>query len=348
MKVLVNGIGNIGTTVLNVLARFQDILGITQIYALKNTLHPWNHIDLEHLTEQGIIICTRDQITGYEPIDRVLNTIDYIFDCTANHIGLKNKNWYANLPNLQGCCAQGSEKGFGLPFMTGINDTQINGQKFVQIVSCNTHSLTAILKTFTRELTETPHSTAAYDLPKLITADFVIVRRSEDLGQHERLVSANVVSRHMSADTGTHHAIDVTDLLLTKGLNPHMTSSDITTPSQLMHGVRFNLEFDGPFVIDPKELLASAPLLAGTHKFDSNVIFEQGRRYGFLGRLYSHAIIVDNNFLHSENALKGWAFIPQEGCTILSTIHAYLLQTQHPKATDIMLTLSNALLRKRW
>ena len=47
MKVLVNGIGNIGTTVLNVLARFQDILGITQIYALKNTLHPWNQIDLD-------------------------------------------------------------------------------------------------------------------------------------------------------------------------------------------------------------------------------------------------------------------------------------------------------------
>ena len=49
---------------------------------------------------------------------------------------------------------------------------------------------------------------------------------------------------------------------------------------------------------------------------------------GFQGRLYSHSIIVSNNIVKSESSCAGWAFIPQEGNTILSTINAFLIRTR--------------------
>ncbi|MBP6563557.1 MAG: hypothetical protein KA214_08810, partial [Neisseriaceae bacterium] len=42
-------------------------------------------------------------------------------------------------------------------------------------------------------------------------------------------------------------------------------------------------------------------------------------------------IVVTNNLLFSERAVKGWAFIPQEGNTLVSTLCAFLWQTQHPQ-----------------
>ena len=80
-------------------------------------------------------------------------------------------------------------------------------------------------------------------LEYLMGADVLVVRRSEDLGNHARLVSGNVVARHLSAETGTHHAIDVVDMYETVGVECPLTSSDITTPIQLMHSVRFHIEF---------------------------------------------------------------------------------------------------------
>ena len=328
MKVLVNGIGNIGTTMLGVLNQFRVELDLSYIYARKNNLAAWNQIELEILRDLGIEIVHPD----YTPISNIIDNVDYIFDCTSIGHGLKNKTWYQSLDNLKGCSAQGSEQGFGIPFMTGINDESIRGSKYVQIVSCNTHSLAAILKAF-----------AGDGLDNLAEADFVVVRRCEDIGNNQRLVNANVVSRHLNSSVGTHHAVDILDLYRCVGLTPRVTSSDITTPSQLMHSVRFNIK-----TINPIQTEISGPFLSSTDKFDSNVIFELGRRYGFMGRIYSHAIIVSNNLLVEKSCVKGWAFVPQEGCTILSSIHAFLLQTQHPQATELMSTLATSLIKPIW
>ena len=53
-----------------------------------------------------------------------------------------------------------------------------------------------------------------------------------------------------------------------------------------------------------------------------------GRRYGFQGRLYNHAIVVENQLWADGDMLRGWAFVPQEGCTILSTLAAFAHQTE--------------------
>lgn len=155
----------------------------------------------------------------------------------------------------------------------------------------------------------------------------MVVRRSEDIGNHQRLVGANVVARHLSDINGTHHAIDVKDMYKTIGIDCPITSSDITTPSQLMHSTRFHLEFNKRITKEGfLEKIKSNQFIATTNKFDSNQIFELGRRYGKYGRIYNHCIIVENNLLFTNNSVKGWAFVPQEGNSIISTIHAFLLQ----------------------
>jgi glyceraldehyde-3-phosphate dehydrogenase type II len=343
MKVLVNGIGNIGTTLLSLLSEYKTQLGISQIYSLKNTVvSTWNATELELLQEKGILVCARknNDKSKFESLDNIISTIDYIFDCNANTIGLKNKEWYSELKNLKGCSTQGSEKGFGIPFMTGVNNQKLPGEKYAQIVSCNTHSLASLILTLT-----------GGDTSKMIEGDFVIVRRSEDLGNHQRLVSANVVSRHLDNEIGTHHAIDVKDLFDTKGVELDIQSSDITTPSQLMHCVRFNLKFD---VVPSFESIVTGlkqnKLISTSAKFDSNIIFDLGRRYSPFGRLYSHTIVNENNLLidHKNRRIKGWAFIPQEGNTILSTIHAFLLQVEMENEKGIMEMLTTQLIRPEW
>lgn len=337
MKVLVNGVGNIGTTILNILCKYQNELGISKVYALKNAPNAWNKNDLSILQEKGVIICTTTS-DEHRDFDAVKNEIQYVFDCTNNGGSVKNKSFYEKLPSLLGASAQGSEKTFGTSFMTGVNNQIIANEKYAHIVSCNTHSIATILTTL-----------LGNNFDDLDYADFVIVRRSEDIGNHERLVSANVVARHLDPTLGTHHSIDVLDLFKTVDVKIDVTSSDITTPSQLMHGVRFNLKFKSSKT-SQNHLKAwnSNPFIATTNKFDSNVIFELGRRYGFSGRIYSHAVVVANNVLVTDKSVKGWAFIPQEGNTIISTIHSFLLQTKNVNEEKVMNLLKSELLRKEW
>jgi glyceraldehyde-3-phosphate dehydrogenase (NAD(P)) len=337
MNVLVNGIGNIGKTLLEVLLKYKDELEIDNIYALKNTPQPWVLSELNDLEERGIKVCTRTK-DEFENFDGIKNSIEYIFDCTNNGGGIRNKVWYEELPNLKGASAQGSEKNFGVSYMSGTNNEAIQNEKFVHVVSCNTHSIASILQTF-----------CGKNLSNLIESDFVIVRRSEDIGNHQRLVSANVVARHLDDQLGTHHSIDVLDLYKTIGVNFKVTSSDITTPSQLMHGVRFNIRMNTEMKQkDIDKAICQNSFVSTSTTFDSNVIFERGRRHSFQGRIFSHAIIISNNILSVDNSLKGWAFIPQEGNTILSTIHAFLLQTNSIYADNIMESIKESLLKDNW
>ena len=224
--------------------------------------------------------------------------------------------------------------------MSSINHHQIKDDKYVLVVSCNTHALSSLITTLSGQ-----------NLANFEEGDFVIVRRSEDIGNHERLVGSNVISRHLNQTIGTHHAIDVKDLFDTKHIYLNIQSSDITTPSQLMHTVRFNLKFKKlPNQNSINQYIEANPFVSSTNKFDSNIVFELGRRYSAYGRLFSHAIINSNNLLIDEQdqRIKGWAFIPQEGNTILSTIHAFLIQTQNLDHQSILDKLTLGLIHPKW
>lgn len=337
MNILVNGVGNIGTTMINLLSKYRSELNIDKLFLLKNKPMPWHFDEMKRFAKKGIIVLTRENDEFGHPED-YLNEINYVFDCMNNGGGNANKKWYEQLPALTGACAQGSEKGFGTSFMSGLNNDKITGKKFVHIVSCNTHAIGSLITAL-----------CDGDYNEINSADFVIVRRSEDIGNHQRLVTSNVVARHLDPVKGTHHSIDVLDLFDTINVTIPITSSDITTPSQLMHGVRFNITLKNlTSKEDIQERLNLANLVSTTTKFDSNVIFELGRRYGFQGRIFSHAVVISNNILVNDFSIQGWAFIPQEGNTILSSIHAYLLQTEHPEEKKVMHRLTHDLFQKNW
>ncbi len=338
MKVLVNGIGNIGTTLTNLLLAFREILAIDEIYLNKNIPRPWLEHDLSIPEKAGAIICTSADYDKYIPLPEVIHDINYIFECTSTGIGLRNLDLYKALPDLLGACAQGSETGCGTPFMTGINAEVIKGEKFVNVVSCNTHAIASILQAF-----------SIGDPGRLHGADIVIARRSEDIGNHRRLVGASVVSRHLDPSAGTHHAIDVRDLYRTVGIEINLTTSVVTTPSQMMHVGRFciDLNYDCTESLI-NDLLDKSHFVSVTDKFDSNAVFELGRRYGFQGRIYSHAIVVVNNLLVSGSNVKGWMFVPQEGNTLLSTLDAFLLQTRNENRESAFEAIRNELLSPTW
>ena len=61
MKVLVNGVGNIGKTILGLLCDYKSKLNIDEIYALKNTaITDWNKEELRILVDMGVVICSRE------------------------------------------------------------------------------------------------------------------------------------------------------------------------------------------------------------------------------------------------------------------------------------------------
>jgi len=323
MKVLVVGAGNIGTTLANILLSQRRALGINEVLVQKvREPAPFDAPDLEALERRGARVV---RATTPEATADLVASVGYVFDCRKSGAATRDRQRYLDLAGGPPASAQGSETGFGVPFVGGVNPAAVVGARFVQIASCNTHATATLLTAF-----------GGADLSGLEEADLVCVRRCEDLGGRERLVGASVVSRHRDPQHGTHHAADAARVFATLGLAPLMTSSDVTTPSQLMHAVRFNVRLRAPrAAADIVADLSAHPRLATTAKFDSNRVFELGRRYGFQGRLYAHAVVVANDLMVQGRSVRGWAFVPQEGNTLLSTLEAFLLQIRPAQADAI-------------
>jgi glyceraldehyde-3-phosphate dehydrogenase (NAD(P)) len=333
VKALVVGLGNVGTTLANLLLRYRSLLGVTEVVVVKGQPIPWREPDLELLRRRGATVHR-----GPDALDDLIDGADFVFDCRKEGAPRATRARYEAAPRLRGACAQGSERGFGVPFVSGVNEAALKAARTVQVASCNTHGAASLLRAL-----------AGPRLEELERADLVVVRRSEDLGASERLVGASVVARHRDAEAGTHHAADVRRLFSTIGVEPAVVSSDVTTPSQLMHALRFHVAFRSPVAVaEAVERIARDPLLATTMKFDSNGVFELGRRYGFQGRIYAHAVVVENNLLAHGPELRGWAFVPQEGNTLLSTLEAFVAKTRPDDAADLRNALRRELIEPRW
>jgi hypothetical protein len=327
MRVLVNGVGNIGTTLLQVLTTHRSLLGLEEIYAHKATVHPWDQAQLRRLKGLGVVLVGEH---GSMPLEAVCDEIDYVFDTGRPGGGVARQASYDGWRGLRGGSAQGTEHAFGTPYVHGLG---LPVDRWTHIPSCNTHSALAIL-----------HTLADGDLDEVVSADFVVARRSEDIGNHERLVAGNVVARHLDPELGTHHAIDADAVLRRIGRRIPMQSSDITTPSQFLHATRFTVRLRTEVSADAVQArIERNPLVGTTRIFESNKVFEIGRRFGLGGRLYNQAIFVAENLLVSGDEVRGWVVVPQEGNTILSTVGAFLEWTQ-PGRRDVMDELADRLL----
>lgn len=314
MRLAVVGLGTVGETLAEVLLALRPELRWDELIIVRRTVAAWDLPRTQRWRERGVTIATRTDDDGYENADVALSRVHFVFDCGPNGHATDRRAEYDALPALVGAVAQGSEPAFGPPFMTGVPHARIDNARFVHVVSCNTHGIAAVLQALGGDR-----------LDEIESADFVVVRRSEDLGKSERLVGATVVARHRDPQRGTHHAHDVARLFGEIGVERPLVSSDVTTPSQLLHALRFRVTTRT--TVDAARSFAARPWIATTARFDSDAVFERGRRSGFQGRLWAHAVVVCNNLIISDRDVIGWAFVPQESNSIPSTIHAFLLQT---------------------
>ena len=188
-------------------------------------------------------------------------------------------------PGAQGFIAQGSETGFGKMYARGINDEALvpGEDRFVQVVSCNTHNLAVLIATLALH-DEAPDN--------LLEGRFVCMRRSSDISQEKSFIAAPEAGAHKDGQFGTHHARDAWHLFQTRGFDLNLFSSVIKLNTQYMHSIWFNLRVQRPVTLDDViEKLAANPYVALTHKIMAGPIFSFGRDHGYFGRLLNQTVV---------------------------------------------------------
>ncbi|HVS33575.1 MAG TPA: hypothetical protein VMS98_19225 [Thermoanaerobaculia bacterium] len=249
-----------------------------------------------------------------------------VVDCTP--AGNDNKvNLYQKTKGPKGFLAQGSEFGFGRPYALGINDEiQSPDERFVQVVSCNTHNISVLLKTI-----------ATKDARISLNAgQFVCMRRANDVGDVQSFLAAPEAGKHDDPDFGTHHARDAYHLFATLGEKLDLYSSAIKINTQYMHTLWFNLELKHDTTLEEvKAVLRSNPRIAVTNKRSVNQIFSFGRDHGYYGRILSQTVVPTPTIsVPNPRKVVGFCYTPQDGNSLLSSIAATLRYLDVKKLED--------------
>ena len=260
---------------------------------------------------------------SWEAIERAA----VVIDCTP--AGNSNKEeLYSKAKGPIGFMAQGSEFGFGKPYARGINDEALfrEDDQFLQIVSCNTHNIAALVKTLGFE----KDGTSILD-----NGRFLCIRRSNDISQDGGFVPSPTVGRHDQERFGTHHARDAHGLFETLDYDLPLWSSALKMNSQYMHAIWFSLTLEREMTRDEAiERLEENPRVAITHKRSANRVFSFGRDHGYYGRILSQTVVpVETMEVRDGHELVGFCFTPQDGNPLLSTVAATLWYL-HPEGFD--------------
>jgi glyceraldehyde-3-phosphate dehydrogenase/erythrose-4-phosphate dehydrogenase len=241
-----------------------------------------------------------------------------IIDCTPAGNANKEK-FYRHLKGPKGFLAQGSEFGFGKPYARGVNDeTLVPGEdRFIQIVSCNTHNITTLIRTLCRE------DDGSYALER---GTFVCMRRANDITQTESFIPAPSVGKHSDPEFGTHHARDAYSVFQTLDQDLDLFSTAVKLNTQYMHSIWFDLVFDRDATVEEmKRRLEANARVALTEKRHANLIFSFGRDHGYYGRILSQTVVVMPTLaVRRKREVVGYCFTPQDGNSLLSSVAAAL------------------------
>ena len=250
-NVLVVGTGTIGEPLIGLLARIKKDAGINEVIFQKRTPLKHERPKVESLISMGAKLSVEQDLVqefeklGHKPsytFEEAVASSQVVIDCTP--AGNANKKAVYNNFSGKTFIAQGSEKGFGKPYALGINDASLAEEdKYIQVVSCNTHAIARILTSVSRDL-----------VPRVIYGDFVCLRRANDVSQDSGFVPSVVCGKHDDDLFGTHHARDVNDLFSYK-YNLPIFSSAVKTNTQYMHTVRFSVTLDEN--VTKEEILSS-------------------------------------------------------------------------------------------
>lgn len=319
------GTGTIGEPLIGLLADFRKELGIDEVTFSKRTPLLTDRTKVWDLLKRDAKLCVENekwrtfQELGMEPTyeyEDGMRRATAVIDCTPSGTGLDNKiKYYEKIDGPRGFIAQGSEFGFGPIYAHGINDNILSDtHRYVQVASCNTHNVAAIIKTLAFE-GESSH---------LKEGRFVCMRRASDLSEEKGFTASPQVDSHKDERFGTHHARDAHALFQTMGCDLNIFSSSIKIPTQYMHTIWFSLKLDEP--ITHEEVVArirANSFVATTYKDQTALVFSFGRDHGHYGRILNQTtIVLPTLSVREHGEVVGFSFTPQDGNSLLSSVAA--------------------------
>jgi glyceraldehyde-3-phosphate dehydrogenase (NAD(P)) len=322
------GTGTIGEPLIGILTGFREPFGIDEVTFHKRTPLLTDRSKVMAFEQKGAKLCVDKDAwgsfrgLGMEPCYEAQEAIDrasVVIDCTP--VGNQNKEkFYLRHENgRRGFIAQGSEFGFGKMYACGINDRalQRNEDRFIQIVSCNTHNLAVLIDAV---------ALGPEKENDLEEGRFVCMRRANDISQDGGFIPAPEVGKHDDPRFGTHQGRDAHYLFKTLGLDLAIYSSALKVNTQYMHTIYFDLKLRRD--VTQEEVIrriAANGRIALTNKKSSAAVFSFGRDHGLHGRILNQTVIVTQSLaLKGKNEVVGMCFTPQDGNSLLSSIAATL------------------------
>ncbi len=318
------GTGTIGEPLIGLFTDFKDRWGIDEVTFHKRTPAVNDRAMVDFLINRGASLVTdeaaRDEFArlGHRvsyTAEEALERATVVVDCTP--AGNDNKHTYERIKGPKGFLAQGSEFGFGRPYARGINDeVQDPDDRYVQVVSCNTHNISVLLKTL---------GTKGGKM-SLEAGRFVCMRRANDVSDVKSFIAAPEAGKHDDPVFGTHHARDAYHLFQTVGEKLNLFSSAIKINTQYMHTLWFDLDLRHDTSLEEvKVALRSNPRVACTNKRSVNQIFSFGRDHGYYGRILSQTVVPTSTLtVPNPRKVVGFCYTPQDGNSLLSSVAATL------------------------
>jgi glyceraldehyde-3-phosphate dehydrogenase type II len=340
------GTGTIGEPTIGLLAHMKKRLGIDEVTFHKKSPLIEDRAKINNLINRGAkFVCEKDKISefddlgylkpSYETVEAIRQA-SVVIDCTPKGIGHRNKmTYYDKFKNQTlGFIAQGSEFGFGKMYAKGINDEALDRKtdQFIQIVSCNTHALGILLKTLAAD--------ANGKVNNLEEGRFVLLRRANDISQEKSFIPAPQAGVHSDETFGTHHARDAHHLFKTLNVDLNVFSSAMKLNTQYMHSLWFSLRLKNKMTKEEAiQRLVEHPQVAVTYKKGASEVFSFGRDQGYFGRILTQVVVClpTIEVISGGRELVGFAFTPQDGNSLLSTIAAtlwYLFPEEYQQKLD--------------
>lgn len=355
MKILVVGTGTIGKPLIRLFLEVREQLGADEIIFHKNLAEPKCRGMLVDFLRRGAKLAVyKDKMAdfrellesfGYSPtytFEQALERADVVIDCTSKGVARKMKeNYYSHLAMPgKGFIAQGSEKGFGKPFAFGINDRALVSaeDRFVQVVSCNTHQILCLLKTLAFD----PKNIGDSDFSNLMRARFYLGRRAGDVSQEESTIGVEVGAPSHEF-YGSHQAEDAAKVLKTltpDRLDIHSAADILNNP--FMHVVHFAITTRDPVTVQEVEkFFRRNPLIAVTYQKTNNQVFSEGRDRGDSGRILNQTVVClpSLEVLSDGHEIIGRCFTPQDGNALLSSMAATIWLTDPMNYMQRMVSL---------
>lgn len=336
------GTGTVGEPLIGLLADNKESFGLDEVTFHKRTPLVTEKAKVSDLVRRGAVLSVDDdrkatfEELGHSPkyeTSEAIERASVVIDCTPVGNEMKS-DFYNDAHGPVGFMAQGSEDGFGKKYARGINDDALvrGHDRFLQIVSCNTHNISVLVKTLGMDPDGTNH---------LRNGRFLCIRRANDISQDGGFIASPTVGGHGDERFGTHHARDARDLFLTMDYDLNLFSSALKLNTQYMHSLHFSLTLDRDIDLDEvRDRLTANTRIAITHKTSANQVFSFGRDHGYYGRIMSQAVIpMASVAVRDGNEIVGFSFTPQDGNPLLSTVAAmlwYLDQDSMDDRLDIL------------